>query len=132
MYTWYSDIPAVRSNDAQAFLWDIDFPLSLPPSWRVFDALVYELWKLWRREYTLVDLDAVGLPLLAEGSLESMLRRVEYDNVVRAFPPGPSWISFAYCLENTRGPAGLPPPRLQTQPLSLLRPRSLSTLTGRS
>jgi hypothetical protein len=105
LYTWYSDIPAVRSNDAQAFLWDIDFPHSLPPSWRVFDALVYELWKLWRREYTLVDLDAVGLPLHAEGSLESMLRRSEYDNVVRAFPPGPSWISYSYCLEN-RGACG--------------------------
>jgi hypothetical protein len=100
LYTWYSDIPAVRSTDVQAFLWDIDFPHSLPPSWRVFDALVYELWKLWRREYTLVDLDAVGLSLRAEGSLESMLRRSEYDNVVRAFPPGPSWISFGYCLEN--------------------------------
>jgi hypothetical protein len=100
LYTWYSDIPAVRSNDAQAFLWDIDFPHSLPPTWRVFDALVYELWKLWRREYTLVDLDAVGLPLRAEGSLESMLRRGEYDNIVRAFPPGPSWISYSYCLEN--------------------------------
>jgi hypothetical protein len=100
LYTWYSDIPAVRSADVRAFLWDIGFPHSLPPNWRVFDALVYELWKLWRREYTLVDLDAVGLPLRAEGSLESMLRRSEYDNIVRAFPPGPSWISFAYCLEN--------------------------------
>ncbi len=103
MYSWYSDIPAFLSSDAAAFFSYVNFPQALPRDWFVVDAMVYELWKLWRGEYTLVDLEAVGLHMLLPGSLEVLSLRSELQDISNAFPPGPSWISYGFCITNAGG-----------------------------
>ena len=101
LYSWWSDVPVYIAGDVPAFLGYIGYPVHFAnPQGNEFAHLSYELWKVMRGEWQAVDLSDAPVHYSTCGSLEMMGEGAVYRAVVEAFPPGPRWLSAAFCAKN--------------------------------
>jgi len=97
LYSWWSDVPVYIASDVRQFLAYIGYPVHFgDPHGNEFAHLAYEQWKVMREEWRAVDLsDFPGYETC--GSLEMMRNAEDYLAVRAAYPPGPRWLSWAFC-----------------------------------
>jgi hypothetical protein len=90
LYSWWSDVPVVVGRDVPGFLAYAGYPARFPnPGGKEFAYLSYELWKVARGEWAMVDLSDAPVYYTTCGSLEMMWQGKDYEAVREAFPPGP-------------------------------------------
>jgi hypothetical protein len=100
LYSWFSQPSAIEGADVRAFLAYINYPdHDVNINSKEFAYVSYEWWKVARGEREVVDLSPqVLLPGVKHcGSLESMSAAEQYEGLRRAYPPGPRWLTKAFC-----------------------------------
>ena len=98
LFSWWSDLPLVLGKDMAPFLAYAGYPAHrISASAYEFSAAhTYELWKVAREEWEVVDLQR-EIDFRHCGSLETLSRAHYYDAVRTLYPPGPRWINKGFC-----------------------------------
>jgi hypothetical protein len=98
LFSWWSDLPLVLGRDMAAFLAYSGYPAhrNSATMFEFSPAYKYELWKVARGEWQLVDLEQeIGYQHC--GSFETVSRPHYYDALRSLYPPGPRWINQGFC-----------------------------------
>ena len=107
LYSWWSDVPVFVAGDVPAFLAYIGYPARFgAPKGTEFAHLAYEQWKVVRGEWRAIDLSDAPVHYALCGSLEMMGSAEDYEAVRSAYPPGPRWLSAAFCAKHPAHCAG--------------------------
>jgi len=101
LYSWFSDIPIFPTVSLRQFFADIKWPYNFPIYYN-FDHLLFQLWKIARKEWKSVDLSKdAGWPLVDTFNL---LQLPEYQNnqsmwmnIRNRYFPGPVWRPMRLC-----------------------------------
>jgi len=105
LYSWFSDIPIYPTEDVRHFFSDIRWPLELPFNYK-FDHLLFQLWKISRKEWKSVDLTVdAGWPRVDHTSYLWQLPELQNNpsmwmNLRNDFYPGPLWRPMRLCKVN--------------------------------
>lgn len=103
LFSWFSQPPVFEGADVGAFLSYINYPnRGADTGNKEFVYVTYEWWKVARGQREVVDLSPqVLLPGVKHcGSVESLSTAEQYEALRRDYPPGPRWLSKAFCQRN--------------------------------
>jgi len=97
LWSWWSDFPVIVAKDLPQFLAYAGYPRRfIQALGKEFVYLSYELWKVMRGDWIFEDV-SLTTGYSTCGSLEMMKREEDYLAVVKAYPPGPRWLTRAFC-----------------------------------
>lgn len=102
LYSWFSDIPIYPTVSVRQFFFDIKWPHNFPNNYN-FDHLLFQLWKIARKEWKSVDLtEDAGWPLVDH--ISYLFQLPEYQNnqsmwmnIRNRYYPGPVWRPMRLC-----------------------------------
>lgn len=102
LYSRFSDIPIYITSDVKSFFSDVNWPRFLP-GFCAFDHLIYQMWKIARREWQSIDLTGDSLWPKKEGDdfvwelPELQKDPILWENVRNRHYPGSQWRPWQFC-----------------------------------